>query len=98
MIESTSTGETFAPPGLIVRTETPPNAEPPLNKLTDHWITPDSAFFVRCHGSIPEIVEEKYSLKIEGLVDKPLNLNLTELKSKFPASSVTAHGRWCKLK
>lgn len=82
--------EAFAPPGLIVRTETPPNAEPPLNKLTEHWITPDSAFFVRCHGTIPEISEEKYALTIEGLIDKPLKLNLAELKSKFPAASATA--------
>lgn len=75
---------------LIVRTETPLNAEPPLEKLLENWITPDANFFVRCHGTLPSITEAQYSLKIEGLVDKPVTLTLAELKSRFASSSATA--------
>jgi hypothetical protein len=42
--------------GLIVRTETPYNAEPALGKLAEHWLTPTPSFFVRSHGTVPRLV------------------------------------------
>ena len=75
---------------LIVRQEQPFNAEPPLDRLLEHWITSNDLFFQRCHGNVPEINEDDYRLTVEGLVETPLKLSLGELKDKFPAASATA--------
>jgi sulfite oxidase len=65
--------------GLIVRQESPLNAEPSLEKLASNWSTPTERLFVRCHGKLPKIDETKFRLKIDGLVAKPLELSLDEL-------------------
>lgn len=75
---------------LIVRTETPLNAEPSLDKLLEHWITPTAAFFIRNHGTAPKIDAKGYKLTIDGLVEKPLTLGLSELTEQFGLHSVTA--------
>jgi sulfite oxidase len=69
---------------LKVHSVAPPNAEPTLDKLEGEWLTPTKHFYVRSHGKKnPTIDVDAYSLKIEGLVEKPLTLSLAELKGKF---------------
>lgn len=69
---------------LIVRQEKPFNAEPPLDRLLDRWLTDNETFFQRSHGNVPKINADEYRLTIEGLVERPLSLSLGELKEKFP--------------
>lgn len=75
---------------LIPRQATPFNAEPPLAKLVEKWMTPVNSFFVRSHGTVPEIDPKQFTLKVEGLVDKPLTISLGELMERFPSASTTA--------
>ena len=60
--------------GLIVRTETPYNAEPPLEKLVEKWLTPTSAFFERSHGKVPVLNANDFALTVDGMVDRRLAL------------------------
>ncbi|MEM9353914.1 MAG: molybdopterin-dependent oxidoreductase [Planctomycetota bacterium] len=71
--------------GMNVHGRVPPNAEPPLGRLVDHWITPTEWFYVRSHAPTPNIDAASFRLTVDGLVDKPLNLSLDELKSEFTA-------------
>ncbi len=58
----------------------------------DRAITPNEAFFVRYHiFPVPTSVDlATWRLKVDGRVDRPLELSLDDLKSKFPAAAVTA--------
>jgi sulfite oxidase len=76
--------------GLIVRTETPYNAETALGKLNERWLTPTSSFFVRCHGNVPKLEQKGFTLTLEGLVNQPRQLSLAELTERFELASVTA--------
>jgi sulfite oxidase len=72
-------------PNLIVVGDKPLNAETPAELLGDD-VTPVEAFFIRNHGGIPDAPAEpdKWVLKIDGEVERPLDIPLGELKSKFP--------------
>ena len=85
-------GETPSPEKLklIVRSATPYNAEPALDQLVSSFITPVNQFYVRSHGSQPEIDPKAYRLTIEGLVERPVTLTLGEIVEKFPRTNVTA--------
>src|SRR4051794_32951995 len=61
---------------LIVRTPQPYNAEPPLADLIAGAVTPTKHFYVRNHGEQPQVDAAGYKLRIEGLVEKPLQLTL----------------------
>ncbi len=82
--------EAAADGGLIVRSETPFNAEPPLGKLIENWLTPTSSFFVRNHGTAPRLELKSFSLTVDGLIEKPLTLSPPELTERFGTTSVTA--------
>lgn len=76
---------------LILLTDRPPQLETPLRYfLTD--FTPNDAFFVRWHlAGIPTTVDLKtFRLEVTGKVQKPLNLSVAELKSKFEPVSLAA--------
>ncbi len=75
---------------LIVHSETPFNAEPPLAALRAHFLTAQSDFYVRSHGNIPALDPATYRLAVGGQVATPLDLSLSELKSRFPHHTVTA--------
>jgi DMSO/TMAO reductase YedYZ molybdopterin-dependent catalytic subunit len=47
------------------------------------WITPAKDFFTVAHYDRPQIDVSQWSLRVDGLVDKPLRLSLDELK-KLP--------------
>ena len=75
---------------LILLTSRPPQLETPM-KYFDRAITPNDAFFVRYHiFPSPTSVElATWRLTVHGLVDRPLELSLEDLK-KFPPAKVVA--------
>jgi sulfite oxidase len=75
---------------LIVRQEDPYNAEPALNDLVQDWITPVDRFFVRSHAAVPNVDRATFRLRVEGLVEKPIELSLKELGEKFRSKETVA--------
>ncbi len=75
---------------MIVRTESPYNAEPPPSVLASAELTPVEAFYARNHGSFPQIATEQWQLTVAGLVDKPVTLTYQDLTTKFPQHTVVA--------
>src|SRR5262245_60901847 len=59
---------------LVIRSETPYNAEPELPPLVKEWITPHRLFYVRNHGTLPKIEEGEFKISVTGLVNRPLVL------------------------
>ncbi len=76
---------------LILLTSRPPQLETPMNYF-ERAITPNEAFFVRYHiFPIPTSVDlATWRLKVTGHVDRPLELSMDDLKSKFPRAALTA--------
>jgi DMSO/TMAO reductase YedYZ molybdopterin-dependent catalytic subunit len=76
---------------LILLTDRPVQLETPRHYFRTTF-TPNEAFYVRWHlDGIPNAVDLKdWKLQIEGNVNKPLALGLTELTQKFKPVSVAA--------
>ncbi len=76
---------------LILLTSRPPQLETPM-KYFEQAITPNEAFFVRYHiFPIPTNVDlATWRLKVAGHVDRPLELSMEDLKTKFPRVALTA--------
>src|SRR5262250_2379636 len=76
---------------LILLTSRPPQLETPM-KYFDRAITPNDAFFVRYHVfPVPTSVDlGTWRLKVHGVVDRPLELSMSDLKTQFPAARLTA--------
>jgi sulfane dehydrogenase subunit SoxC len=64
------------------------NAGTPL-ELIDGLMVPTSLFFVRCNGPVPLIDPRAWRLTVDGFVDRPVSVSLTDLK-RMPRRSVTA--------
>jgi sulfite oxidase len=77
-------------PDMIVRGRSPFNAEPPAAVLAGGEITAIDTFYSRNHGPFPDIAPERWRLRVDGMVDKPLTLTYDELTSEFAAHSVVA--------
>jgi sulfite oxidase len=75
---------------LIVRSAAPFNAEPALAALVASPITPVKHFYVRNHGPTPKIAAEGFKIRVEGMVNKPLELSLADLKDRFRKQSAEA--------
>ncbi len=75
---------------MIVRNESPFNAEPPAHVLAEAEITALDAFYMRNHGPFPDITPRDWQLTVDGLVDKPLSLTYDQLTKQFNADSVVA--------
>jgi sulfite oxidase len=75
---------------MIVHSESPYNAEPPLELLRENFLTPNELFYVRNHGSVPEIDPAAYRLVVDGLVERRLELSLDRLQNDFPKRTVMA--------
>ncbi|XP_046332499.2 sulfite oxidase-like [Haliotis rufescens] len=97
LVEDKSKGKTNDPyandpkrsPVLIPSSSRPFNGEPPTTILVDNYITPNELFFVRNHLPVPKVDANKY--RLEMAVDKSsVKLNLSDLKAKFKAQSVTS--------
>jgi nitrate reductase (NAD(P)H) len=58
----------------------PFNSEAPLSELRDHgFITPPRLHIVRNHGKVPELSWASHVIEIDGLVDRPIKLTMSEL-------------------
>ena len=69
--------------GLKVLNDRPLNAET-LPHFLDDAITPTKNHFIRNNGIAPESFDAKgWKLIIDGLVDKPMELSIDDLKKKF---------------
>lgn len=73
------------PPGRIMRTRVPVNLETDFAAL-DGFLTPARSFYVRNHFAAPTVDPDKWRLKVEGAVEKSLELSLDDLK-KMPATT-----------
>lgn len=73
---------------LVVIGEKPLVAETPEHLLDDDT-TPIDKFYVRNNGQIPDAAKEPdaWKISIDGEVNKPLELTLGEIKSKFKAQT-----------
>jgi len=74
----------------MVRQKQPFNAETPLNLLRRDFVTPRDLFYVRNHGSLPAVDPATYRLTVSGLVERPLELSLEQLKGEFPRVEMVA--------
>jgi sulfite dehydrogenase (cytochrome) subunit A len=76
---------------LILLTSRPPQLETPM-RYFDRAITPNEAFFVRYHVfPIPTSVDPAtWRLKITGHIERPLELSMGDLVSKFPEARIFA--------
>jgi DMSO/TMAO reductase YedYZ molybdopterin-dependent catalytic subunit len=72
------------PEGRIVRTAEPRNDEFDLGRL-DSVITPNAQFYIRSHGSVPDLDPATWRLAVTGLVERPLSLSLADLRRMQPA-------------
>src|SRR5436189_1022085 len=72
-------------PGMIVREREPVNLEMPFATL-DSFLVPTERFYVRNHFAVPKIAIDKWRLRVEGAVDRPLELSLGDL-AKMPATT-----------
>ncbi len=69
--------------GLVLLGDRPVNAETPP-ELLDDAITPTNRHFIRNNGNLPDNMSaDGWRLKIDGLVDNPLDLSIADLKSRF---------------
>lgn len=77
---------------LIVLTSRPVQLETPFSVFNEDVITANDAFFVRYHNAnIPLSIDAAgYRLEVKGLVNTPLSLSLTDLKSNYEQVEVTA--------
>ncbi len=75
---------------MIVHGTEPYNAEPPPGALADRVLTPLDAFYSRNHGAIPEIDPSTWRLHVDGDVDHPLVLSLSDLSGGFEPRRLVA--------
>jgi len=73
---------------FIVRSASPEDFEMPLAGF-DSWITPVDRLFVRTHIYKPKVDPADWRLRVDGLVDHELTLNMEELK-KLPRQEFVA--------
>lgn len=76
------------PAGMIARQKDPDNLEFPFSTL-DTFLTPNSRFFVRTHFEVPGLDVGRWRLRVEGTVERPLELSYDELR-EMPSRTVTA--------
>jgi sulfite oxidase len=75
---------------MVVHEDDPYNAEPPTGALAGHALTPAETFYSRNHGAVPHLAPSAWRLRVDGLVDTPLDLTLDDLRRRFPEQHVTA--------
>ncbi|HLY16026.1 MAG TPA: molybdopterin-dependent oxidoreductase [Bryobacteraceae bacterium] len=68
--------------GLIIRSANPEDFEMPLEGF-DTWLTPAENFYVRTHIYKPKVELADWRVKVDGLVERELTLDMAELK-KLP--------------
>lgn len=76
-------------PDMIVHESEPYNAEPPRRGLVN-TVTPLDTFYVRNHGPVPHINANDWTLAVDGLVNRPLQLSLDDLKELWQHRTFSA--------
>jgi DMSO/TMAO reductase YedYZ molybdopterin-dependent catalytic subunit len=66
--------------GLVVHRAHPLNCETPIPALLGGVVMPNAHFYVRNHFHIPDLDARSYRLSIAGLVERPLSVNLNDLR------------------
>ena len=74
----------------IVHEAEPYNAEPSRAALSGAMITPIDTFYSRNHGPVPTIEPDRWRLRVDGLVDRSLEIDLADLKAQFEPRQVVA--------
>lgn len=76
---------------MITYSDRPPLLETPREVFTSA-LTPNDQFFVRWHlPDIPTYIDpDTFTIKVDGLIKKELNISLKELKNDFEQVEVTA--------
>src|ERR1700754_3990676 len=74
----------------IVYEEQPFNAETAREALAEAPLTATDAFYVRSHGAIPDLEPGAFRLRVEGAVERRLDLSLTTLKEAFREREIVA--------
>ncbi len=74
---------------MVVHSLTPYNAETPLMRLVEAFLTPQALFYSRNHGVIPRM-DPACQLHVGGLVDTAMDLSVAALQSRFTPHTVTA--------
>src|SRR5436190_7489749 len=72
-------------PGMIVREREPVNLEMPFATL-DSFLVPTERFYIRNHFAMPKTDADKWTLRVEGAVEKRLDLTLDDL-GKLPQAT-----------
>ncbi len=83
----TTAQEVLSKDRLIVRAARPQDLETPAHLLTS-WITPNDLFYVRSHFYAPSVDANTWRLRIDGDVERPLELSLADLKAAPSTSMV----------
>ncbi len=66
---------------LIVHSDHPYNAEPPLARLRVRFVTDTADFYVRSHGDVPPLDASRHRLRVDGRVRTPLTVSVPELRA-----------------
>ncbi len=74
---------------MIVRSSEPYNAEPDAAALIAQFLTPQSLFYVRSHGAVPNLPSD-HAIAIAGIGIAARSFTVTQLGQEFPARTVTA--------
>jgi sulfite oxidase len=77
-------------PDLIVHEQEPFNVETGLAALAEGPLTATDAFYVRGHGRLPSPDRGTWRLRVQGLVERELELSLSTLRETFRERRVTA--------
>ncbi|MDQ6677657.1 MAG: molybdopterin-dependent oxidoreductase, partial [Acidobacteriota bacterium] len=75
-------------PGMIIRQKEPENLEFPFDSLNS-FLTPNDRFYIRSHHPVPKLSAETWKLRVEGTLNKPLDLSYSELRA-MPSIKVPA--------
>jgi sulfite oxidase len=75
---------------MVVHRTEPFNAEPPRAALAPDDPTPLDAFYVRSHGPVPALDAAGFRLRVDGLVDRALELSLDDLRGRFAEHEIAA--------
>src|SRR5207249_4360721 len=67
-------------PGLTMRTHQPDNLEFPFQTL-DSFIIPTDRFYVRSHFPVPNINIKTWRLRVEGEVERPMDLTIENVRT-----------------
>ncbi|RYF19690.1 MAG: molybdopterin oxidoreductase [Oxalobacteraceae bacterium] len=76
--------------GRIVHRSFPLNSEPRPYALAAGFITPQSDFYIRNHGTVPELRAQGYGVRLEMPGTAPVTLTLDDLRSRFERRTITA--------